>query len=742
MNTLSKLKIALTTSVIFLTVGCGGGGENASPPPQAQSTTIAVYDGLLTNALVCLDANNNQACDSEEFSLRTNELGVAEIPTNEYNSATPLIARAIAGETIDLDRGAIRESFMLRAPAGYQVVSPFTTLIQNTIETGTTLGDAEQLVAQALAAADNAESAEFYQALLRSNYTTNPAIAVKRVARIGELITDQLAAANHSSTELLQLSTQLAEILAAYDQESLANFYPAVDFNGGVFDIIYNTAPLAEGSIPPQVLDYQGQAISPIRLSDYFSDSENDRLSYHLSPAVAGLSVENGELSGIPFSAGTYQITVTADDGVARSTALIFLLTVSGEVQPLPQSKALVGFSDLGAVPEHNFVLQNKNSLYFVNIFSGGADFVQVEADGTRHTYALTTDWMLDNDWYDGPEFFTGFNPKTYAFVVNGNIYTGRRDHGAGREEIYSPYRIGDDYYLSTYYEGDDGRKARNEDGRYLFKYWRIEFNASGVPSIVERPYDYDTDGDGLADATLTQCEENNHFQGNSCINGFNESLSLLSTTALSEIPNDVQPTVFSNTIHHNGKYYQAYHSSTVVTVLQETVSYNEAEDRYTSAFNKHEVVLAFNDSTGMPVREFDGDLQFFYHEGLDGLVLVAPYENPSDTYYQQSFVYAFIDGVTNKASLVTMHHDSHNDYSDHGDFRSPVVVPSVHGAYLVYTSGTAVEFNVKTMTANEIPIEYPLNYSHPEGKAYQHAEDGFFVLDDDEANLLHSVYK
>ena len=140
---------------------CGGGGDDApvtppvvTPPvvtPPAPTTTpvaITVMDGLLQNALVCLDANKNGACDAGETQARTGANGQAtlEVPNADVGKY-PVVA-VVGTDAIDADSGAVATAYLLKAPADRPaVVSPWSTLVQEQIATlGFSTAEAEKLV--------------------------------------------------------------------------------------------------------------------------------------------------------------------------------------------------------------------------------------------------------------------------------------------------------------------------------------------------------------------------------------------------------------------------------------------------------------------------------------------------------------------------------------------------------------------------------------------------------------------
>ncbi len=86
-----------------------------------------------------------------------------------------------------------------------------------------------------------------------------------------------------------------------------------------------NRAPVAS-TIANQTVT-AGNAVS-LDIKPAFSDPDNDVLAYTVSGLPAGLSMTNGVISGLPTTAGTSSITVTATDPGTLSASTSFTFTV------------------------------------------------------------------------------------------------------------------------------------------------------------------------------------------------------------------------------------------------------------------------------------------------------------------------------------------------------------------------------------------------------------------------------
>lgn len=125
---------ALSMITVGLIAGCGGGGGSDSGV-TATSTTISgkVADGYLSGAEVFLDKNGNYQWDVNEPRTTTDDNGEYRMTVSTADAATcPVIARAIAGMTIDKDTDThVTNSYVLCAPAGAAgFISPMSTLIR------------------------------------------------------------------------------------------------------------------------------------------------------------------------------------------------------------------------------------------------------------------------------------------------------------------------------------------------------------------------------------------------------------------------------------------------------------------------------------------------------------------------------------------------------------------------------------------------------------------------------------
>lgn len=127
-------KTFLSTAIVSILAGCGGGSDNSTEPddstlvvpPSSEEVSIKVIDGYLESADVCLIAEGSDSC---EFIGTTNEEGYVNI-TNDRKGL--LVATITAGQAKDADQvGFVSSSYQMSAELDENstyVITPYTTL--------------------------------------------------------------------------------------------------------------------------------------------------------------------------------------------------------------------------------------------------------------------------------------------------------------------------------------------------------------------------------------------------------------------------------------------------------------------------------------------------------------------------------------------------------------------------------------------------------------------------------------
>jgi hypothetical protein len=102
-------------------------------------------DGLIRNALVCVDSNNNGLCDAGETQAHTDANGQVTIEVPTANLATARLIAVVGTDATDADTGAVKTAYTMTTPAGkLSVISPLTTMVQTQMETAKVSAEAAE----------------------------------------------------------------------------------------------------------------------------------------------------------------------------------------------------------------------------------------------------------------------------------------------------------------------------------------------------------------------------------------------------------------------------------------------------------------------------------------------------------------------------------------------------------------------------------------------------------------------
>jgi len=197
MNTYLSRLCSLAFVVLVLSAcggGGGGGGGGGTSAVQTKATTITVIDGYIKDAVVCVDKNENGACDDGETKGTTSADGKVTLNIPEADVGKYRIVAYVPATAIDSDTGEeVGTAFTLIAPKEHSgVVSPFTTLVVQKLNANKNLSfsDAQLLVAN---------SNGFELSVLSSDFMSKP--TARTLARtLVALQKNRLAALNALST--------------------------------------------------------------------------------------------------------------------------------------------------------------------------------------------------------------------------------------------------------------------------------------------------------------------------------------------------------------------------------------------------------------------------------------------------------------------------------------------------------------------------------------------------------------
>ena len=164
--------------LIFL--GCGGNGNKN----ELKTIKGKVADGYLENAKVCLDKNNNLACDEDEPFTYTNN-GEYSLDVKQGDELKYSVLVEADEKTIDLDNNEyVKGEFKLFSPAGYySFISPFTTLIKTKMDLNPHMNvkDAELAIKTQIGMLD---------ADLFKNYIQDNSYTSEKLHTMGKILTD------------------------------------------------------------------------------------------------------------------------------------------------------------------------------------------------------------------------------------------------------------------------------------------------------------------------------------------------------------------------------------------------------------------------------------------------------------------------------------------------------------------------------------------------------------------------
>ncbi|GAD31187.1 conserved hypothetical protein [Photobacterium leiognathi lrivu.4.1] len=136
-----QFKLSLVAASLLATLTLTGCNDDSSSAPETGTSTpdnsaitIKAIDGYLANAEICIDRNNNNACDTDEkLTVKTDKNGEAKI--SKEDAKFNIIVSAKASVTSDSDKsGKLGNDFQYIVSASDNIenktisVTPFTTM--------------------------------------------------------------------------------------------------------------------------------------------------------------------------------------------------------------------------------------------------------------------------------------------------------------------------------------------------------------------------------------------------------------------------------------------------------------------------------------------------------------------------------------------------------------------------------------------------------------------------------------
>jgi hypothetical protein len=252
----------------------GGGGSTGA---DSISFSGRVADGYLNGATVCLDINENKKCDASDPSTTSVAGGAFSITdaTQAQRDKYPLLVEIVVGSTIDEDNKGItlNKPLTLAAPAGYDFISPLSTMVQNEVEAGVPAADAEKIVQRKLgtelgldedyiagkATGDNAEEyeklhqvAQVTARVISENMETLADAAKENNISVDDLIS---AIVDEVFDALAEITVQVEAVAAdentSFDPDALATTVDNefVDLDAGNIDAVVDQNEAEEAAV-------------------------------------------------------------------------------------------------------------------------------------------------------------------------------------------------------------------------------------------------------------------------------------------------------------------------------------------------------------------------------------------------------------------------------------------------------------------------------------------------------------
>ena len=188
----NKVTLSLSPLALLTLAACGGGaasggGSGGGGSSFSQSKVLNFEKGPLNNALAFLDYNNNGTLDAGEPSGRTNAKGGITLTATQADYTVVGIADE---QTVDASTGATLSGVTLKAPSNSTMVTPTTTLME---ESGLTAAQ----VGKVLGLPDNVDPLTF--SAFATGVDAADALAVEKASQQVMSVVNAFAAAAEGS---------------------------------------------------------------------------------------------------------------------------------------------------------------------------------------------------------------------------------------------------------------------------------------------------------------------------------------------------------------------------------------------------------------------------------------------------------------------------------------------------------------------------------------------------------------
>ena len=205
--------LSIATALVLGTVGCSSGGGDGATTATVVDNSGTGIDGILVGSTVCIDVNNNSACDTGEDSTETDQDGKFNFSSSQEG---PLLL--IGGQ--DIGTG-LPFTGSLKAPAGSTVITPLTSAVQALVDGGQSAADAEASVKTALGLPDiDLTNFDPLEAINDAN-ATNAGFAQEILAKQAHLQTIVHAAA--ATVAGADGTTEIADVMSNVFEQIVEN---------------------------------------------------------------------------------------------------------------------------------------------------------------------------------------------------------------------------------------------------------------------------------------------------------------------------------------------------------------------------------------------------------------------------------------------------------------------------------------------------------------------------------------
>ena len=471
---ISKFKaLSIAAAVSVALAGCSA-TDNEEP---TVSLSGVVADGYLQDALVCLDMNNNKACDSNEPQATTDSDGKYSFTASEGDSKTyPVISVIEPGVTKDADNlNRVLKAYVMSAPAGKpDWISPMTTMIQTEIESnkGMSVESAESRVKTNLGYSATSAVSLFKDYVAAKDDTTSETAEnraqYKRIHQIAQ-VTARTLEENHTAI-------QDAATLAGEDKDALLNELVRIL----VKQVIENMAAITAAVDSGNSVDGNGEFSADVATTTAGINVNTDNLADDLAAEQTASTASPINIASI-LTAGIHVLGSTFITDVASSTykTRTIKATTTGGIVVTGTTWNGTDWvedpdtGDTNDTPYYNQVLTSTGLLrYNSNIdaetFSDNGDGTATlkEEDGSGNIiskYVMRGVELslagkrirstLDHDWVDG-------NHKAWEKATPGNAV-----FGAGAKGYRWNFTSANDVYYVRYNEASTGNSCSTDFG-------------------------------------------------------------------------------------------------------------------------------------------------------------------------------------------------------------------------------------------------------------------------------------